>query len=305
MTYGCRLPVQVTPESVDGRNFCVKMASKVTAKGEKGQGMHGKTLKVLLLVWLLTGCQPTENKLVITGSSTIAPLMAELVERFEAHSGVQVDVQSGGSGRGISDVRQGLADLGMVSRALKADEQDLTGHLIARDGIALIVHQDNPLSSLSRQQVVAIYTGKLDSWADLGGAERAITVVHKADGRSTQELFLKHFGLDNDQIRADLVIGENQQGIKAVSADPFAIGYVSIGTAIHELEAGAPLRLLPLQGVPASLAALEQGDYPLGRELNLVSAGEPDPHARALLAFITDPAQAEVYRDYYFLPAPR
>lgn len=267
--------------------------------------MHRKTLNGLLLVWLLTGCQPAENKLVITGSSTISPLMAELAERFEAHSGVQVDVQSGGSGRGISDVRQGLADLGMVSRALKADEQDLTGHLIARDGIALIVHRDNPLSSLSRQQVVAIYTGKLDSWADLGGAERAITVVHKADGRSTQELFLKHFGLDNDQIQADLVIGENQQGIKAVASDVNAIGYVSIGTAIYEADAGAPLRLLPLSDVPATLESVDQGRYPLSRELNLVSKGELSAAASQLLDFITDPARAETYHDYYFLPVSR
>ncbi len=75
--------------------------------------------RCFIACWQLTGCQPATDKLVITGSSTIAPLMAELAERFEAQTGIQVDVQSGGSGRGISDVRQGLADFGMVSRALK------------------------------------------------------------------------------------------------------------------------------------------------------------------------------------------
>ena len=100
--------------------------------------MIGKTLKGFLLVWLLSGCQPAEDKLVITGSSTISPLMADLAEQFETQSGIQVDVQSGGSGRGISDARQGLADFGMVSRALKTDEQDLTAHLIGRDGIAMM-----------------------------------------------------------------------------------------------------------------------------------------------------------------------
>ncbi len=99
-------------------------------------------------------------------------------------------------------------------------------------------------------------------------------MVHKADGRSTQELFLAHFGLNNDQVQPDMVIGENQQGIKAVAGDPYTIGYVSIGTAVYEADHDVPLRLLPLQGVPASLAALEQGDYPLSRELNLVSQGE-------------------------------
>lgn len=57
--------------------------------------MIGKTLKGFLLVWLLSGCQPAEDKLVITGSSTISPLMADLAEQFETQSGIQVDVQSG------------------------------------------------------------------------------------------------------------------------------------------------------------------------------------------------------------------
>ena len=186
--------------------------------------MHGKTLNGLLLAWLLTGCQPAENKLVITGSSTISPLMAELAEQFEAQSGIQVDVQSGGSGRGISDTRQGLADFGMVSRALKADEQDLAAHLIGRDGIAMIVNSANSVTALSDGQIVAIYTGEQEDWSALGGSDAAITVVHKADGRSTQELFLKHFGLSNDQVKPDMVIGENQQGIKAVASDVNAIG---------------------------------------------------------------------------------
>ncbi|MEZ4463171.1 MAG: substrate-binding domain-containing protein [bacterium] len=65
-----------------------------------------------------------------------------------------MDVQAGGSSRGIADARQGAADVGMVSRALKAEEGDLTATPIARDGIALIVHRDNPIAALSADQVV-------------------------------------------------------------------------------------------------------------------------------------------------------
>ncbi len=260
---------------------------------------------LVLAVMLLAGCQPAADKLVITGSSTIAPLMADLAEQFETHLGIQVDVQSGGSGRGISDVRQGLADFGMVSRAPTSDEQDLDAHLIGRDGIAMIVHADNPVRALSDAQIVAIYTGALDNWSELGGKAGAITVVHKAEGRSTQELFLDHFGLSSDQVKPDLVIGENQQGIKAVAGDPNAIGYVSIGSAIYEADAGVPLRLLPLSGVPATLENVDQGRYPLSRELNLVSQGALSEVARQWLAFVTDPARAETYHDYYFLPVSR
>ena len=267
--------------------------------------MIRRTLKGLLVVWLLSGCQPAEDKLVITGSSTISPLMADLAEQFETQSGIQVDVQSGGSGRGISDTRQGLADFGMVSRALKTDEQDLTAHLIGRDGIAMIVNSANPVTALSNTEIVAIYTGEQQNWSSLGGNDAAITVVHEADGRSTQELFLAHFGLGNDQVQPDMVIGENQQGIKAVANDVNAIGYVSIGTAIYEADAGAPLRLLPLSGVPATLESVDQGRYPLSRELNLVSQGELSETASQLLDFMTDPDRAATYHDYYFLPVSR
>lgn len=79
-----------------------------------------------------------DQKVVITGSSTVAPLVAEIAKRFEQHHpGVRVDVQSGGSSRGISDARSGLADIGMVSRALKPDEADLNAATIAMDGVVL------------------------------------------------------------------------------------------------------------------------------------------------------------------------
>ncbi|WP_133493371.1 phosphate ABC transporter substrate-binding protein [Alcanivorax sp. 24] len=247
------------------------------------------------------GCVGPADKIVITGSSTIAPLMADLAERYEAETGVQVDVQSGGSGRGIQDVRQGLADLGMVSRALKPDESDLTAHVLGRDGVAMIVNTANPISALSDWQIIAIYSGKIDDWAEVGGDAGAITVVHKANGRSTQELFLDYFGLSNDQVRADMVIGENQQGIKAVAGDTKAIGYVSIGTAIYEAESGSPLRLLPLEGIPATLEEVARGRYPLSRELNLVSQGNLSSTVQAFLDFVTDPSMAEVYHDYYFV----
>ena len=122
--------------------------------------MRDMTQWVALLVSLMmvTACQESTAttspiaKLVITGSSTIAPLVSEIGKRFEArHPGVRIDVQTGGSSRGVADTRQELAHIGMASRALKPSEQDLQGRVIAHDGIGLIVHQSNPLTSLVLQ----------------------------------------------------------------------------------------------------------------------------------------------------------
>jgi phosphate transport system substrate-binding protein len=255
---------------------------------------------------LLSACAPQDRQTItVSGSSTIAPLMVEIGKRFEAqHPDVRVDVQAGGTSRGIQDARSGLAAIGMASRSLHTDEQDLTPFTIAQDGIAMIVHASNPLAGISSEQVVALYSGRFGDWSELGGAAGQVVKVHKAEGRSTLELFLQHFGLDNAEVHPDLVIGDNQQGIKSVAGNPQAIGYVSIGSAEYEVKLGAPIKLLALDGQQASTAALLAGRYPLSRELNLLVHGEPDANTRALLAFAQSSEVADLVQQHAFIPAP-
>jgi phosphate transport system ATP-binding protein len=129
----------------------------------------------------------------------------------------------------------GAADIGLVSRALKDDEKDLLPFTIVLDGICVILHNENPVASLQDDQVVAIYTGKISNWKEVGGKDAPITVVNKAEGRSTLELFCHYYRLRNSDIRAKLVIGDNQQGIKTVAGNPDSIGYVSIAIPRGEI----------------------------------------------------------------------
>jgi len=123
-----------------------------------------------------------EIQITATGASTIAPLMAEIGKSFEkANPNVRIEVQSGGTSRGIADVRQGSARIGMVSRELHPDEKDLESQLIAYDGVGMIVHQSNPVKALSREQIIAIYTGVIKNWKEVGGADLPITVINKAN----------------------------------------------------------------------------------------------------------------------------
>jgi len=110
-------------------------------------------------------------------------------------------VQTGGSSRGVSDARAGLADIGMASRALKNDEKDLLQFTIALDGISVILNKANPVESLNKQQIIDIYTGKIVNWETVGGNDAPITVINKAEGRSTLELFLHYFGLKNTEVK--------------------------------------------------------------------------------------------------------
>jgi phosphate transport system substrate-binding protein len=246
------------------------------------------------------------QRLVLTGSSTVAPLALEIGKRFEKlNPGVRVDVQTGGSTRGVNDARAGLADIGMASRALKAEESDLSSYRIAMDGIGIILHKNNPVRELSNVQVKAIYTGKITNWQELGGEDRKITAVNKAEGRSTLELFLHYFKLKSRDVRPHVVIGDNQQGIKTVAGNVGAIAYVSIGTAEYEQSHGTPIRLLGMNGISATVDNVRAGHFPLSRPLNLVVKGKPSPLAEKFIQFAQSEAVDDLVRSQYFVPIAR
>jgi len=257
-----------------------------------------------LMMFSMTTAHAAAQRLTLTGSSTVAPLVNEIARRFEAQfPGVRIDVQTGGSSRGINDVRKGVADIGLVSRALKPDEDDLHAHTIALDGIGLIVHARNPVASLSRRQIADVFTGNITRWNAVGGDDARITVVNKAEGRSTLELFLEYFQLKNSAIRPHVIIGDNAQGIKTVTGNRHAIGYVSIGAAEYEFRRGAPLRLLALDGVAASVDNVRNGNFPLSRPLNLVTADVPQGLARQFITFAQSVQVHDLIEAQYFVPA--
>ena len=246
-----------------------------------------------------------QGKLVITGSSTMAPLVSEIGKRFEMlHPGTRVDVQAGGSSRGIADTMKGLADIGMVSRALKPQEQHLHGSVIARDGITIIVHQNNPVHELTDNQIKSIYTGDITNWKTLGGLDELITVINKAEGRSTLELFLQYFQLSNQAIQAHVIIGDNEQGIKTVAGNPHAIAYVSIGTALYDATHEIPIRLLSLHHVPATLETIRDGTFPLSRPLTLASKAPITGLTKAFIEFSQSSAIHDLILQQFFVPLP-
>jgi phosphate transport system substrate-binding protein len=256
----------------------------------------------------LAGCgsHPAAQTITITGSSTIAPLITELGRRFEEQNpGLRVDVQTGGSSRGVADAQTHLADIGMASRDLSEEElKTLNAHPIARDGVCLILHQTNSVEELTEEQVVAIYTGRITNWKGVGGADLEIVVVHKAEGRSTLELFLKHFDLKNDQVKASSIIGDNQQGIKLVAQTPEAIGYVSIGTAQYDAEHEVHIKLLPMQGIPATVENVANGSFPLSRTLHLVTPQDMPltPAAKQFLEFAQSADNHDLVEGLQFVP---
>lgn len=242
--------------------------------------------------------------LTLAGSSTVQPVAEIAAQAYEKlHPGVTVDVQGGGSSVGISAARSGLATIGMVSRALTPDEADLVGTTIGQDGITLITNAANPATALSHDQIVQIYGGTAVSWAAVGGEDHPITVINKEEGRATREIFEKFFALKDKMVPSAVIIGPNGQAITTVAGNPWAVAYVSIGSASTAIEQGAPIRQLQTDGVVPSTATVRDGTWPLMRPLTLVTKGPPTDAAQDFINFVLSPEGQAIVTKEDFVPA--
>jgi phosphate transport system substrate-binding protein len=252
-------------------------------------------------------CTPkseASTRYLVTGSSTVAPILQKVATILEERDpSLRIEVETGGSGRGIKDAKGKLSNAGMSSRELSPDEaQGILPVPVAHDGIALIVHASNPLHELTTEQVVAIYRGQIADWSELGGTAGGITVINKAEGRSTLEGFLAHFKLKASEIQADVIVGDNAQGVRLVAGDPKAIAYVSIGEAQRSKEDGIPIQLVRYGGVQPSLVTVADGSYPIRRTLYLLFPAEPDAIGRKILDLLREPEGLKILEELNFVP---
>jgi phosphate transport system substrate-binding protein len=212
------------------------------------------------------------DRLVLSGSSTIAPLISEISKRYERlNPKVRVDVQTGGSSRGIADARRGLAQIGMASRSLTAKEGDLVSYTIAWDGIACVVHKANPVTDVTKDQFRKILSGEITDWQKLGGTPGPVIVVGRAEGRSELEIVVDYLKIDYRDIKSHMIVGENAHVVKTIAGNRSAISYMSIGHALTEASLGTAIKVLALNGVAPTSANVSAQKFPLSRPLNLVT----------------------------------
>ena len=263
---------------------------------------------------LINGCDTsgtqigssTRVRIELSGSSTVGPLAAEIAKRYEEiEPRVQVNVQTGGSSRGIADARNGLADIGMSSRALKDSEKEgRKSWPIAMDGVCFIIHASNTVSELSREDLLAIMQGEKKNWKELGGKDEPIVFINRAAGRSELELVTKYFDVKADQIVADLIAGENQQGIKNVAGVENSISYMSVGASEDAIARGTQIRMLPMNGINASVATVESGEFPLSRPLILVTNDNPSEPVKSFIQFAQSADVSDLVRELSYVPIP-
>ena len=224
---------------------------------------------VVALMMALTVCSfaAAENTVSTDGSTSMEKVVGALGEYFmEQNPGVTFTYNPTGSGSGITAVQEGRCDIGLSSRALKDDEKSagLVGTTIALDGIAIIVHPENPVSDLSVQQIADIYTGKITNWKDLGGEDAEIVLIGREAGSGTRDGFESVTGTkDACQYRQELT--STGDVITTVSQNPAAIGYASLAALKDNVKA------VSVDGVSPSEQTVKDGSYAVQRPFVLVT----------------------------------
>lgn len=252
-----------------------------------------------------TAPAPLTGKLLITGSSILAPLVEELGKRFRArHPGIVITVEAGGSERAVADALAGKADIGIVSRGLTPEEKALFAIPIARDGMAFVVHKDNPVRGLTRAQATELFTGKIANWRTLGGADARIEPVTRAPGRPAGVEIIAHYlGIAPTAIRAaHVVAGDYTEVVRLIAANRNAIAFLSIGLVDDLVQKGQPLKALALGGIAPGSDSIRDGTWPISRAHNLITRRVPAGAAKAFIEFALSPAAREVILEYDFVP---
>jgi phosphate transport system substrate-binding protein len=235
----------------------------------------------------LAGCQRQKGGLTVAGSTSVEPFAEMLAEDYMEHHGKEkIFIQGGGSSAGIQAVRTGAAHVGMSSRLLTPQEQDLLAFPIAYDAIAVILHPANPLRNLTLAQVRKIFSGEVRRWEEIGGRTAAITLVSREEGSGTREAF-QNLLMGKTEISLRALVQDSNGAIRQVVADdPNAIGYISLGLVNEKVKA------VGIEGVEATIENIRLKNYKVVRPFLFVFKSEPQDSAKRFLDFVlSEPGQ--------------
>jgi len=242
---------------------------------------------ILSAVCLLTACSGSSNSgsaFVIAGSTSVQPYVEILVEAYVVlHPEQLIDVQGGGSSAGIQAVESHTAEIGMSSRKLRDAEKDLWSIEITKDALAIIVNPNNPLPSLTLEEIRGIYTAEYSNWSELGGPDKRIHVITREEGSGTRSAF-EELVMDSQRITPRAIVQDSNGSVRQlVSDDPFSIGFISLGLVdIGE----RPVKALRIDNIAATKANVLNGDYALYRSFLFVALEKPTGNVMQFIEFI-------------------
>ncbi|MCC7551400.1 MAG: phosphate ABC transporter substrate-binding protein [Methanobacterium sp.] len=235
--------------------------------------MKTRNIYLLIIVFIITLTLVAVSSLVIhesgsreikiVGSTTVQPVAEALAQAYmEKHPDVKITVQGGDSLVGIKSVQSEKANIGTASRNLTQEEsEDLTQYQIGKDGIAVVVNPNNPVNSLTTDQLKGIYEGNLTNWKQVGGKDEPINVITREVGSGTRLAF-------EDTLFRGKIVQNNatvaistQQVMQDVAVLPSAVGYLSTNALNPDL------KILRINNVSLTEESVNNGEYTLQRPL--------------------------------------
>lgn len=254
----------------------------------------------VICVGLLAGCgggeTNEESKLsgVVNtdGSTSMDKVVKGLAEVFMGeNAGVTVNYTGSGSGAGVEAVLSGTADIGLASRGLKEQEtaEGAVAHVIALDGVAVIVHPDNPVTDLSAEQIAKIFTGEIANWYELGGEDAVIAVYGREAGSGTRSAFEEIVDVA-DKCAYINEYSSTGDMVGSVAGNPNAIGYASLASVNESVKA------VKVNGVDCTEETIKNGSYQIQRPFVMITKEGValSDAAQAFLDYAKSEAAAEI-----------
>ncbi|MDR2172539.1 MAG: phosphate ABC transporter substrate-binding protein [Planctomycetaceae bacterium] len=258
-------------------------------------------------LFFMNFCVALAQEIRIEGSTTVGPIVDAFVEAMkQSDSGVRFTVKKTGSGDGAAALIDGRCEVAAMSRFMKDEEYKKAVNAgrkpvpftICMDGVCFIVHPSNRIRNLTKAQVTDIYTGKIKSWKELGGADIPIVAISRDTSSGTYEVF-HELAVGKAKLGSSVeYTNSNPQMFTRVSTTRGAIGYVGIGF----LQDG--VSTVRFENVLPSPDSVSSGAYLLSRPLYLFTDGYPktgSPLMKFCNFFLTEEGQ-DVIKAKGFVP---
>jgi len=258
----------------------------------------------------LPGMVSAEEKIIIDGSTTVGPVAKAFAEYYMSmNPDVNITVSESGSGNGAKSLVNGMCDIADMSRFMKDNEFKAAvdkgrmpvAHVVAIDGIVIIVHPSNPVSGLTVAQVRDIYLGRITNWKDLGGPNVEIVMISRDTNSGTYETF-EGLVMKKEKIfeKAEYV-GSNGAIRQRVQSTPAAIGYVGLGFVDRSVKP------LEIDGVVPDMNTISSGIYPISRPLFMFTDGYPrlGSHLYRFITLYLTPKGQEIVEEIGFIPVTK
>jgi len=263
------------------------------------------------------GSSPPITKIENKGSDTIVNLALAWAEEYqEVNPSVYLSVTGGGSGTGIAALINNTVDIANASRRMKDVERetaisngsDPVEFIIARDAIAIIVHLENPVDNLTLQQISAIYSGAIDNWKDVGGEDRPIVRLSRETNSGTHVYFLEEvirLGEKGNKtlFSQNTLLLPSSEGIGAeIRQNPNAIGYDGLGYVTDDMKVLGIATAAGEAYVLPSPETVNNGQYPVARDLYMYTNGNPEGIIKDYLDWILSTDAQKIVAELGFVP---